>query len=182
MPEPAKSYLESPKPSVRLACGNCGSKKIFKIEEDDDDSDRELELAECEDCGRIFAICPSCKLPTGLEIREMEEFQRFIICPNCNINFTLNTTNPNEYLEMWKTPPKANNYPLGNPEVKYNTKGGLPMDDLSIPSSQTNNPVPVPSDDEEEESVGGEGPGALPAKVTRRRKRPASVEEVSVEE
>ena len=30
MAEEAKEYLQSPKPSVRLACGNCGSTKIFK--------------------------------------------------------------------------------------------------------------------------------------------------------
>ena len=32
---------------------------------------------------------------------------------------------------MWKTSPKANNYPLGNPEVTYNTKGGVSMENLT---------------------------------------------------
>ena len=32
---------------------------------------------------------------------------------------------------MWETSPKANNYPLGNPEVTYNTKGGVSMENLT---------------------------------------------------
>lgn len=123
---PAKEYLESPKPSVRLACGNCGSKKIFKRT----DLDLELEIAECEQCSRLFAVCPICHLPSGLEAQEMEEFQRFWKCPNCDINFTLNTQNANEYIDMWAKEPAANNYPYGNPEVTYDTKGGVPMEDL----------------------------------------------------
>lgn len=127
MPEGVKEYLQSPKPSVRLACGNCGSTKIFKRT----DLELELEIGECEQCSRLFAVCPLCHIPSGIEVKEMEDSQRFWKCPNCDVNFTLNTTNPNQYRDMWAVEPKTNNYPLGNPEVTYDTKGGVSMENLT---------------------------------------------------
>lgn len=161
--EVEKEYLQSPKPSVRLACGNCGSKKIFKRT----DLELELEIAECEDCARLFAVCPICHLPSGLESKEMEGFQRFWKCPNCDVNFTLNTKNVNEYGDKWAVEPEDNNYPYGNPEVNYDNKGGVSMEGLDDPLKLVpvghltpgNKPNVEPKTEEEE------------VKPTRRRKK-----------
>lgn len=161
----AKKYLQSPKPSVRLACGNCGSTKIFK--RTDLASSYELEIGECEKCSKLFAVCPLCHIPSGLDTREMEDSRRFWKCPNCDVNFTLNSTNPNQYKEMWKTSPKANNYPLGNPEVTYNTKGGVSMDSLT----DTLNMVPVGQLTQENEP---DMEQETPVKRTRTRKPKAT--------
>lgn len=165
-----KEYLKSPKSSVRLACGNCGSTKIFKRTDLADSY--ELEIGECEKCSKLFAVCPLCHIPSGLDTREMEDSQRFWKCPNCDVNFTLNSTNPNQYKEMWKTSPKANNYPLGNPEVTYDTKGGVSMENLADSLKE----IPVGDSTEEDALAASKMSLETPAKRTRNRKPKTSTE------
>lgn len=165
---PAKEYLESPKPSVRLACGNCGSSKIFKRT----DLDLELEIAECEVCSRLFAVCPLCHIPSGMEAKEMEEFQRFWKCPNCDVNFTL-AGSSNTYLDMWEKEPAAQNYPYGNPEVTYDTKGGVPMEDLDATLKLAPVGQLTPGNEPNIKPMSEEAP----AKRTRGRKAKDEVEE-----
>ncbi len=97
----------------------------------------------------------------------MEDSQRFWKCPNCDVNFTLNSTNPNQYKEMWETSPKANYYPLGNPEVTYNTKGGVSMENLT----DTLNMAPVGQLTQENER---DMEQEAPVKRTRARKSKAT--------
>lgn len=126
MPTSQKEYLQSPKPSVRLACGNCGSQKLFIRE----DIKLELQIAECEQCTKLFAVCPICGLPSGLEDKELGEGERFWKCPNCEVNFALQGS-ANTYMTSFEVLPETNNYPAGNPEVTYDTKGGVSMEDLT---------------------------------------------------
>lgn len=169
----AKEYLVSPKPSVRLACGNCGSTKIYKEVAEPPvegvvysvEKTPSIEIAHCEGCSKVFHICPGCSLPTGMENKVQVSGESFWKCPNCNILYTF------EYVptEEFSVPQPKNQYPYGDPTETYNTKGGTSMEDcddsiLAVPVGViTANPAPA------EEPVVMEAP--------KRRGRPKATKE-----
>ncbi len=127
-PVAGKEYLKAPRETTKVECGNCGSKKIFKRT----DLNLELEVGECEVCSRLFAVCPICSMPGGMEPIEAENFERLWKCPNCTVNLTLNTNDPNDYLDMWEVEPVVDYNPQSTGDIDNHPS----MADLSLPVSR----------------------------------------------
>jgi hypothetical protein len=146
-----KVYLVNENPSRRLQCGNCGCGKFYYIT----DANTEFNLVACDCCDKVFTVCPHCNMPYGIDYQMMTDNQYFLRCPQCSINFTVDTRNVNQYLDLWTKEPATPVYPNGDPTVKYDEIQAVSMCDLTetldmAPVGEItmkNEPNIVPTDD-----------------------------------